>query len=180
MPTYIALLRGVNVSGQKKIPMAELRNMLGKMAFKDVSTYIQSGNVVFTSDEKDTITLEAKIKKYIKDTFKFDVPVLVKSKTDFDKIIQQNPYTELEALEHKQVYFVLLQNAPNTENVEAFQKEVYENEKFVIGENCVYLLCNKGYGNAKLNNNLVERKLKVEATTRNYQTMVKLLEKAEE
>ncbi len=176
MPTYIALLRGINVSGQKKIPMAELRNMLHKMAFKDVSTYIQSGNVVFASDEKDTVILEAKIKRHIKDTFKFDVPVLVKSKTDFEKIVQQNPYTDPEDLENKQVYFVLLQNAPNTENVEAFQKVVCENEKFVIGENCVYLLCKNGYGNAKLNNNLVERKLKVEATTRNYRTMVKLLE----
>lgn len=155
--------------------MPELRIMLSKMAFKDVSTYIQSGNVVFASDEKNSRILEGKIKDLIRATFGFDVPVLVKSKTEIEKIIQLNPYTDPEALEMKQVYFVLLQNVPNTENVQAFQKEVYENEKFFIGGHCVYLLCKNGYGNAKLNNNLVERKLNIRATTRNYRTMVKLL-----
>ncbi len=178
MNIYIALLRGVNVSGQKKIPMAELRNMLNKMDYKDVSTYIQSGNVVFTSAEKNTETLEKEINRRIQDSFGFDVPVLVKSKTDLGKIIQQNPYTNPEALENKQVYFVLLQNAPNTENIEAFQTDVYQNEKCLITKDCVYLLCINGYGNAKLNNNLIERKLKVKATTRNYRTMLKLMEMA--
>ena len=176
MNTYIALLRGINVSGHKKIPMADLRSMLHKMDFKDVSTYIQSGNVVFTSDQKDTTILEKKIKEHIQDTFGFEVPVLVKSKMDLEKIILQNPYKDAEALENKQIYFVLLQNAPEKEKMEAFKKEVYQNEDFILKEDCVHLLCRNGYGNAKLNNNLVERKLKVEATTRNYRTMTKLLE----
>ncbi len=179
MKTYIALLRGINVSGHKKVPMADLRSMLQKMGFKDISTYIQSGNVVFSSDEKDSQTLEEQIKKRIQDTFGFEVPVLVKSVAEFKKMIQQNPFTEAENLEKNQVYFVLLRDIPLKEKVAIFQKEEFKNEKFEFTTDCVYLLCQDGYGRAKLNNNLVERKLKVEATTRNYRTMAKLLEMAE-
>lgn len=176
MKTYIALLRGINVSGQKKIPMADLRAMLEKLNFQNVTTYIQSGNIVFASSEMDTGILEERIKAGIQKTFGFDVPVLVKSKNDLKNTLQQNPYTDPEAIEKKLVYFVLLKNVPAPEMVKAFQNESFDNEQFFITEDCVYLLCQTGYGKAKLNNNLIERKLKVEATTRNYRTMVKLLE----
>ncbi len=179
MKTYIALLRGINVSGHKKVPMADLRSMLRKMGFQDISTYIQSGNVVFSSDESNSHTLEKQIKQRIQGTFGFEVPVLVKSIAEFKKIIQQNPFTEAESLEKNQVYFVLLRDRPLQERVAVFQKEEFKNEKFEVTEGCVYLLCQNGYGRAKLNNNLVEQKLKVEATTRNYRTMAKLLEMAE-
>lgn len=176
MTNFIALLRGVNVSGQKKMPMADLRVALEKLNFRNVRTYIQSGNVVFGSTDTDKDILEKKIKDGIRDVFGFDVPVLVKSKSDFERVIVQNPYTDKEAIEKKQVYFVLLKNTPAPELVKAFQNEAYENEKFFVSEDCVYLFCQTGYGKAKLNNNLIERKLKVEATTRNYRTMMKLFE----
>ncbi|HDZ15549.1 hypothetical protein LCGC14_1378550 [marine sediment metagenome] len=180
MQTYIALLRGINVSGQKKIPMAELKTMMEGLGLQNVTTYIQSGNVVFTSEEQyNTISyLEEKIKKQIQETFAFEVPVLLKSKTSFEEIIRSNPYNDSEAIANKLVYFVLLQKIPEKEKVAAFQKEVYDNEDFLVKSECVYLLCRNGYGRAKLNNNRVERKLKVEATTRNYGTMMKLWEMA--
>ncbi|MUH34930.1 DUF1697 domain-containing protein [Zobellia amurskyensis] len=176
MKSYIALLRGINVSGQKKVPMAELRSILTEMDFLNVKTYIQSGNVVFQSEEDSTVTLEASIAENIKSTFGFDVPVLVKTKNQFKNIFEGNPYTDLDAMGQKQVYFVLLKNPAKQEFVEVFGSERYTNEDFEITNNCVYLLCKAGYGRAKLNNNLIERKLKVEATTRNYNTMIKLLE----
>ncbi|MDO6817710.1 DUF1697 domain-containing protein [Zobellia sp. 1_MG-2023] len=176
MSVYIALLRGINVSGQKKVPMAALRSMLTEMGFLNVKTYIQSGNVVFESEEVSTATLEVSIAENIKRTFGFDVPVLVKSRSDFRDIFNSNPYTDLDAIARKQVYFVLLKNLPEQGLVDAFSTETYAQEEFAITCYCVYLWCKTGYGKAKLNNNLVERKLKVEATTRNYNTMVKLLE----
>jgi len=178
MKPYIALLRGINVSGQKKMPMADLRAMLEKLNLKNASTYIQSGNIVFSSDGNNTHILEDIIKTEIRNTFGFDVPVLVKSKSDFETVLKQNPYTDQEAIEKKQVYFVLLKEKPSPELVETFQKEAFANEKFFITDDCVYLFCQTGYGKAKLNNNLIERKLKVEATTRNHRTMLKLLEMA--
>ena len=176
MRTYIALLRGINVSGKNKVPMAELRDMLKKMNFKNVFTYIQSGNVVLSSNASSTHALEEKIKLQILDTFGFDIPVLVKPVKHFKKLIHQNPYQDLEAIENNQVYFVLLQNKPDIDLVENLKNEVFQNENFTVIGDCVHLLCRKGYGRAKLNNNALEKKLNVNATTRNYRTMVKLLE----
>lgn len=158
------------------MPMADLRAMLEKLNLQNVTTYIQSGNIVFGATETDKGILEKRIKTSIRAVFGFDVPVLVKSKSDFESIIIQNPYTDKEAIEKKQVYFVLLKNIPAPELVKALQDEIYENEKFFVSKDCVYLFCQTGYGKAKLNNNLIERKLKVDATTRNYRTMMKLLE----
>ena len=176
MITYIILLRGINVGGQKKIRMAELRKMLEKLDFHDVLTYIQSGNIVVKTAEKNIQILEDNIRKSIFDTFGFDVPVLVKPKDDLKDIFKQNPFTEVGGHDNERVYFVLLKQMPELHLIQAMQEETYPNEKFFVTKNCVYLSCLKGYGNAKLNNNLLERKLKVSATTRNYKTMLKLIQ----
>lgn len=176
MITYIALLRGINVSGQKKIKMADLKVMLVKIGFEDVLTYIQSGNVVFKSDEKNIHSLEEKIKKGIADSFGFDVSVLVKTKTEIAEILQNSPYTKPKDLEAKRIYYVLLKNKPEQESIESLVQQDYPNELFSFGKNCIYLNCINGAGKAKLTNNIIERKLKVSATTRNHRTMLKVLE----
>ncbi|MEO0527351.1 MAG: DUF1697 domain-containing protein [Bacteroidota bacterium] len=176
MNTYIALLRGINVSGQKKIKMAHLKTMLQSLKLHDVITYIQSGNIVFKSVEEDSSILEDRIKKGIENTFGFDVPVLVLKRKSMQKIFSANPYTDLKDIESNRIYFVLLKNPAEKKLVDVLMQENYENERFQIAEDCIYLTCTKGYGNAKCNNNFFERKLKVSASTRNYKTMEKLLE----
>ncbi|MCR9226218.1 MAG: DUF1697 domain-containing protein [Flavobacteriaceae bacterium] len=172
--TYIALLRGINVSGQKKIKMADLKQILQENGLKDVKTYIQSGNIVFDSDQTDKNKLQKKIIKTIDDHFGFDVPTLVLRQEDIKSILKANPY--LKQAEETKLYYVLLKSPPKAELVEKFNQLQFENEGFHITKRCVYLLCKNGYGKAKLNNNLLENKLKVEATTRNHKTMLKLLE----
>lgn len=81
MNTYIALLKGINVGGHKKVPMAELRKLFSKSGFENVQTYIQSGNVIFKSSEQ-TITIEDKIQKAIMAHFGFEVSVLVKTRRE--------------------------------------------------------------------------------------------------
>lgn len=178
MSTYIAFLRGINVSGHKKIIMADLKVLLLNMGFEDVATYIQSGNIVFTSDEKSSDSLEEKIKKGIVDAFGFDVPVLVKTKTEIEEILRKSPFTKTEDLEAKRIYYVLLKSKPEQDAIDNLVQEDYPNELFTIGNNCVYLNCRLGAGKAKLTNNVIERKLKVSATTRNHGTMLKLVEMA--
>ena len=175
METFIAFLRGINVAGQKKMPMAEVRKMMTDAKFKDVKTYIQSGNIVFKSEKASKEELEGMIHLAIEKTFGFDVPVLVKSVSEIRDILNQNPFDNKEDLAENRIYFVLLQNAPNLELVKAFEEIDYPNEIFSVVENCVYLCCKNGYGKAKLNNNLIERKLQVNTTARNYRTMNKLL-----
>ena len=176
MKTYIGLLRGINVGGHRKIKMVDLKAMLNKMDLKDVITYIQSGNVVFKSSITNTAQLEEKIKNGIVRTFGFDVPVLVKAYNELKCIFDKNPFTDTSDIENKRIYFALLKETPQPELVAAFRKEEFKGELFEVTEDCVYLNYKIGAGKAKLSNNLIERKLKVSATSRNYRTMAKLLE----
>lgn len=180
MITYIAFLRGINVGGHKKIKMTDLRKMFQKTHFEDVQTYIQSGNIVFTSVDSDVQFLQEKIRKAMVKTFDFDVPVLVKTRIDLIKILNKSPYTESEDIEANKVYYVLLKNEPEQANFENINQKDYPNELFSITKNCVYLNCTNGAGKAKLNNNIIEQKLKVSATTRNHRTIMKLLELSQE
>jgi len=172
MNIYIALLRGINVGGQKKVPMLELRQLLSESGLKNVQTYIQSGNVVFQSSEENKTHLENSIQNSIKKQFGFDVPVLVKTHGEIMSILKNCPFS---MAKKESSYFTLLHDGPDIELVSATSKEIYPNEEFNIKSDCVYFYSEMGYGNAKCNNNFFERKLKVDATTRNYKTMLKLL-----
>jgi len=154
--------------------------MFESLGFSGTQTYIQSGNAIFKSEEKNAQRLEEKIKRGIAGTFGFDVPVLVKTRIEIEKILQESPYTKTEDLEAKRVYYALLKSSPDKESISNLTQEDYPHELFSIQNNCVYLNCLNGAGKAKLNNNLIERKLKVSATTRNHRTMLKLLELSEE
>ncbi|GAA3636173.1 DUF1697 domain-containing protein [Flavivirga jejuensis] len=172
MKTYIALLRGINVSGQKKVPMAELRELLTNSGLENVQTYIQSGNVIFKSPEKDVQKLELKIHEAINTHFGFEVPILVKTPEDLQQIFDNCPFPEEEKMSS---YFTLLYAIPDTNLIKEASKISYPNEVFVITDACIYFYSFTGYGKAKYNNNFFERKLKTTATARNYKTMVKLL-----
>ncbi len=91
MKTYIALLRGINVSGKNKILMADLKVLFQKLDFTNVKTYIQSGNVVFTSDKKKAL-LSQFIEKAIKKEFHLEIPVIILTKTEIESVVKNNPY----------------------------------------------------------------------------------------
>ena len=172
MVTYVVLLRGINVGGHKKVPMAELRELLTKRGFHDVKTYIQSGNVILQSSDNDVTSLESKIKSALLDRFGFDVSVLARTKKQLQTIFDNCPFKEEKKVNS---YFALLTEIPNKELVKEAYEKTYENEEYKILNDCLYFYCANGYGNAKFNLNFFERKLKVAATSRNYKTMVKLL-----
>ena len=172
MKTYIALLRGINVSGQKKVPMAELRTLLTNAGLENVQTYIQSGNVILKSPERDVQKLELKIHQAIKTHFGFEVPILVKTREDLQHIFDNCPFPEEKKTNS---YFTLLYTVPDKDLIDAVANISYPNEEFVITNTCIYFYCSTGYGKAKYSNNFFERKLKTTATARNYKTMVKLL-----
>lgn len=176
MKTYIVLLRGINVSGQKKIKMAALRNSLKQRGLEQLETYIQSGNIVCKTKEIDSEAIEKLVHEAILKDFGFDVPTLVLLKEELEGILKHSPYL---SEEEKSQYFVFLKQTPNAERIEDFNKLSFDHEDFHITTDCVYLCCKAGYGKAKLSNNLVERKLQVSATARNLKTVRKLLELCE-
>ena len=94
MATFISLLRGINVSGQKKIKMDELKKLYDSLGFKKVQTYIQSGNVVFECHDASIPKITERIKKKIKESFGFDVIVLIRTKEEFKKITRNNPFSK--------------------------------------------------------------------------------------
>src|SRR5690242_634275 len=95
MQTFISILRGINVSGQKKILMADLKIFFESLHFKDIATYIQSGNVVFKSDSKNTDQqLAKKIEKAISAKYHFEVPVIIRTSAELKNTISQNPFTK--------------------------------------------------------------------------------------
>jgi len=172
MNTYIVLLKGINVGGHKKVPMAELRESLTKSGFQNVQSYIQSGNVLLQSKIGDISTIEIGIEKTIKDDFGFEVSVLVKTRQELHCIFDNSPFEEVKK---KASYFMMLHDCPNEDLVKEASEKVYENEDYKIINDCIYYYNEKGLGKAKFNVNFFERKFKTFATARNYNTMVKLL-----
>ena len=173
MKRYIALLRGINVGGHKKLKMTDLKLLFEDLGFENVTTYIQSGNVVFSA--KDGENLEAKISKEIEKRFGWEVSVLVKTAHELTKILKDCPFDKAKKAE---AYFMLLATPPKTEFMEALANLSYPEEEFVITPECVYISYKNGAGKAKLNNNFFEKKLQVTATTRNFRTLAKLVELA--
>ena len=172
MKKYIAFIRGINVCGQKKVPMVELRGLFQHLNFNNVQTYIQSGNVIFQSIEINKTVLENSIQKAMLSHFGFDVSVLVRTSVDIKTIMDSCPFSDEKKLNS---HFTLLHTTPNEKLKDETSLINYPNEEFLITDRCVYFFSSSGYGNAKCNNNFFECKLKVSATTRNYNTMIKLL-----
>ena len=171
MNTYVALLRGINVGGHKKVTMTVLRDLLAKTGFQNVQTYIQSGNVIFQSSEKAS-ELEKTIQNSILNHFGFEVSVLVKTNKEIQTILTNCPFSEAKKMES---YYIILNRIPETNLVEEAAKITYVNEEIIIKKDCLYFYSSSGYGRTKFNMNTYERKLKVVCTSRNHKTMVKLL-----
>jgi uncharacterized protein (DUF1697 family) len=175
MPTYISMLRGINVGGQKKIPMSELSKLYESLGFSHVKTYIQSGNVIFESPITDTAQLAVDIQQAIKDSFNFDVPVFIRTIQEFDEVIQNNPFPDKD---QTKLHVTFLSASPIVQPLLEIDAVKDELEEFLIHGHEIYLYCPNGYGQTKLTNNLFEKKLKVLATTRNWNTVNTLLSMA--
>ena len=172
MIKYIALLKGINVGGHKKVPMADLREVLSKSGLEKVKTYIQSGNIVFQSPEKNSRNLEKSIQKLIIDKFGFEVSILVRTRQELLRTFNDLPFPKDKKVKS---YFTILSHIPDEELVKIASEKVYEGEEYYIINYCIYFYCEKGYGKAKFNMNYFETKLNTIRTARNYNTMVKLL-----
>ena len=171
MKKYIVLLRGINVSGKNKLPMAELRELLNELEFQNVQTYIQSGNIILDSEESKP-TICKKIKDGIKKQFGYDVPVISKTVSEWKKAIDNYPFP---IDNPKIVAFVFLDKKTSETNIDA---NGINDDEYKIDNDMVYIYCPSTFAKTKLSNNLIEQKLKVTATTRNYNTTLKLLKLA--
>ena len=169
----LSLLRGINVAGQKKVPMLELKKLYENLGYKNVRTYIQSGNVMFDCDKKDEGKIAAEIEKAIAKKFGFEVKVLIRTKEELQALIDKNPFHKKEA---DRLYVSFLEKETDASAAEKIAPFKSGAEDFAIVGREVYLFVPDGYGRTKLSNNLIEKKCGVAATTRNWKTVNALLE----
>lgn len=177
MNKWLVLLRGINVSGQKKIVMAELRELLTANGFGQVVTYIQSGNIIVDLEEEMAqLAIETKVKRLIHKNYGFDVDVFARAPAWFKSVAQKNPYLNKPAIDRKQLYLTILDQVPTRENIRRLDDFNTTDDEYVIRESVIYIHYPNGAGKARLTNNLIESKLKVKATSRNWNTTLKLIE----
>ncbi|WP_223596135.1 DUF1697 domain-containing protein [Neobacillus bataviensis] len=171
MTIYIALLRGINVGGHKKIKMADLKNLLEDMGLQKVKTYIQSGNVLFESDN-ETERLRGQLEEEIEKTFGFTVPVILRTSEEYERIIHDCPYSAEDLKEGESVQIAFLGGEPTQGGIDHLQNfESEKDECKVIGKE-VYLFFRQSIRDSKLATQLP--KLGVPATVRNWNTVMKL------
>ena len=178
MKTYISILRGINVSGKRMIKMGDLQKLYESLGFKNIHTYIQSGNVVFQFKKSKTAELEKKISKLINDKYNFEVPVLVLETDELRLILENNPFVNTRNEDSTKLHVTFLEDAPDKAAIAKISGNLSPDEYLINGK-AIYLFCPNGYGNTKLNNNFFESKLKLTATTRNWKTSNELLKIAE-
>ncbi len=172
MKQYIIFLRAVTPTGKNKVPMAKLREVLTDAGLSEVRTYIQSGNVLARSN-LTAPQVEKIVHDQIKKHFGGDLVIVARTPMQVRQIVADNPFKKEDT---PTIYFTILAKPPEKQKVKELSVQNFQPDKFVITDEVVYLYCPLRYGTSKLNNNFIEKKLGVSATTRNYNTMSKLVD----
>jgi uncharacterized protein (DUF1697 family) len=176
MKTFIAFLRGINVSGKNLIKMNELVIHFESLGYKNVRTYIQSGNILLEAEAKDNMLIEIAIHDKIMHEYGFYVPVLVKSAVQLKEIYNNNPFVNQRNLDIEKLHVTILSGIPRRDNAEKLGAFQSNNDEYIIFKDMIYLYCPDGYGRTKFSNIFFENNLKLSATTRNWKTVGKLVE----
>jgi uncharacterized protein (DUF1697 family) len=167
---YIAMLRGVNVSGKNMLKMEELRASLNTLKFTNLKTYIQSGNIVFETKKTSNTVLSELIHKKIKKDFGIEVPVTVRTADDLKKIIKTNPFIK-KSLDPAKLHVTFLAATPTRAAIEKLKALPTQPDQFQLVGQEIFIHCPETYGNTKLTNTAFEKLLSVQATTRNWKTV---------
>lgn len=174
MPTYVALLRGINVGGSKVVKMADLRAILAAGGCADVETYIQSGNAVFAHASRSPARLAAELEQRIAKATGFAVPVVLRTSDELAAVIAANPFAT--DADHVHVLFVAAPLAADA--LGAIDARKFAPERLAAVEREIYLCLPGGLGNSKLAGTVMRAKAMAAATARNWRTVLTLDEMA--
>ncbi len=176
MSTVIALLRAINVGGRNKLPMAELRTLLGELGHSEIRTYIQSGNAVFHSSSEDLGAVSRQLSSAILERFGLVVPVIARTPSQLVHVAEHCPFAADADPKHLSVVF--LDGTPTAEAVASADRSTYLPDTFEVVGDVVYLHVPTGLGRTKLTLPWLQRRLKVTGTARNWRTVHKLIDMA--
>lgn len=171
---YIALLRGINVSGQKRVPMRDLAALFTELKFNDVATYIQSGNVIFSAPATPEAKLVTKIETALAKKFGFTVDVVLRTEKEWAHLSQSHPYLNEKNTADGKIYIAFLRDTVAKNILGELKKYCTKDEQYTLDGREVYLYYPENYGTTKLSNQIIEKKFGTVSTTRNWRTTLAL------
>jgi uncharacterized protein (DUF1697 family) len=178
MPVFVSLLRGINVGGARPLKMGELEELYRSLGLERVKSYRQSGNLVFRAPANGRKGLAGELKQAIARRFSLESDVLLLTAGEMKEIALANPFLKDGRLERGNLYVTFLAAAPEEEPVSSPGEAEGGGDLYQIRGKAVYLYLPGGYARTKLNNGFFERKLKLKATTRNWNTVLALVDLA--
>ncbi len=174
MAAFVSLFRAINVGGNRKVGMADLKAMLESLGLKGVLPYIQSGNVIFHSDDADVARLQRQIEDGFETRFGFHSDVIIRTSAELEAIIANNPFRDQPDKESKWVVVMFLAARPDDAAQDALFKSYAGPEEFFFVGKDMYIYYPDGIGRSKLTGALIERKLKTIGTARNWNTILQV------
>lgn len=177
MTSYVALLRGINVGGNKKVPMADLKKVLETMGYKNVKTLLASGNVLFDSSEKKPATLRKDIEAALEKKFGFTVPTIIRTKDEIEKLIKTDPFAGIKVTPETRLYITFRGEPIKKHSIKIPYKDPefeYQITKVTDGEVCSYLTVSGDRGSVDAMG-ILEKEFSKNVTTRNWNTVLKLV-----
>ena len=174
MARQIALLRGINVGGHKKVPMARLRELMGELGYADVRTYVQSGNVVFTSPDRPDEETARVLEQQLEAAFGFEIAVVIRSRDELTAVAEANPLHEI-AVDPARYHVLFLSEAVAPERLADLEPAEFAPDVLHLRGREIYLWTPEGMHDSRLAKALTPKRLGVTATARNWRTVEKLL-----
>jgi uncharacterized protein (DUF1697 family) len=178
MPTYISLIRGINVGGHKKVKMDQLRTAVEALGFERVRTYVQSGNVVFQAPRQSVAAISRKIEGVIVAEFGHTTAVITKTSEEIARVLESNPFLNQAAVDLTRLYVVFFSGSPDLLDVKKLASIPSGDDQFRCHDDILFLYLPNGAGESKLANAPFEKLLSVRSTARNWRTINNLHEMA--
>ena len=180
MPTYIAMLRGINIGPHKRMKMDKLRLCLKDLGFKEVTTYIQSGNIVFGAPKLSDRALAKKVGDSIRRDFGFSAEVITRTREEMGRVIQNNPLLKETGIDQSKLQVVFLSGPPNSASVKKLEELTRPPDRVRSLDREIYFYFPNGVSGSSLWKHPLDRILTVTATMRNWTTVNKLYELAQD
>lgn len=173
--TILGFLRGINVGGHHKVPMAELRQILTDMGFANVKTLLNSGNTVFETDQSNIEELESKIETHLNQQFKFSIPLILKSKNEILELVQKNPFEAISLHTDLRLYVSFLKTSAHTDKPLPYRSDDGGFEIISIHMNCICSVLDLSKTKTPDGMKVLENIFGKNITTRNWNTLLKMV-----
>lgn len=172
---YVALLRGINVSGKNKVPMKELKPLCETLGWENIRTHLQTGNVIFSTSNPGA-SLEVDLEQAVEAHFGFSIPVIVREAKTFEGYLMNAPFPEQRSTEPSWVLLYTTKLPISPEALQMLESRASLGEEIVVAHDSLWIYFPEGVGESKLSPSVIDRAVGSMATGRNWNTVVKIQE----